>query len=356
MLLLKLLDDVQLLLLVGRRQSHRLLPLVEHHLLDGLTSFAIQIAEVAVLRLDFRNVDGIVSVAHGVPPFHLVELLQVDDQAGAVLHGPEGIVDDDGFGEGSVDDVSIVAIAVTTSFGRGHVSLETDLEMLLGYDHIEISTPGGLLQRDDDVEFLERLGPHVLAGDGTAIANRRWCVFVLLLLLFTSIGLWWSCISGGTCGGSSGIFLCLGLGLLSSSSSSRSSLGLGIVGRRRIEAIGSKFNHILLTLLLLLPLLWLCSLGLLLLGSCSSRCLLLLSPPSLLVDLDVLVQHLLHLGHGRGAALVGGASRWSCEEISFPPEEGEHGVEHRLDASGGLGHVEVQAVESLVVGELGGHG
>ena len=204
MLLLELPDDVQLLLLVGRRQSQRLLPLVEHHLLDRLARLSVQVAELRVLRLDLRDVDGIVAVAHAAPPLHLVELLEVDDEAGAVLDGPEGIVDDDGLGEGGVDDVA------AGRFARfGDVGLEPNFEMILGYDHVKISSAGGPMERNDDVDLLQGLGPNVFARDGASVAHRRWPA-VLFCLVVVVVVILWGCYSGSIGSGGTGIFRCLG--------------------------------------------------------------------------------------------------------------------------------------------------
>mmetsp|Transcript_7613 Transcript_7613/g.16707 ORF Transcript_7613/g.16707 Transcript_7613/m.16707 type:complete len:239 (-) Transcript_7613:576-1292(-) len=163
MLLLELLQHINLPLLVGSRQSHCLLSLIEHHLLHSLPRFPIQIVELGVFRLDAGNVDCSIPVAYAIPPFHLIQLLQIDDETRSVLHGPEGIVAYDRFGQWSINDVSPP--------GGRDVRLQPDLEMLPGHDHGEIPTPSWLMQRNVDGNLLQGLSPHVLTVHGTAIAH-----------------------------------------------------------------------------------------------------------------------------------------------------------------------------------------
>jgi len=78
MLRLELLEQVHLLLIIAGGQAHLFLPLVEHHLLDHGARLAVQVAQLAVLRLDLARVDLGVVRQHVRPPFHLVDLVQVD--------------------------------------------------------------------------------------------------------------------------------------------------------------------------------------------------------------------------------------------------------------------------------------
>ena len=50
----ELVEHLPLLQLVSGGQSHRLLSLVKHHLLDCLTSLSIEIGELAILRTEFE--------------------------------------------------------------------------------------------------------------------------------------------------------------------------------------------------------------------------------------------------------------------------------------------------------------
>lgn len=75
---LELLQDVELLLLVARGLACLLLPLVEHHLLDHAACLAVEIAQLAVLRLDLAGVDLGGRGDDVRPPLHLVDLVEVD--------------------------------------------------------------------------------------------------------------------------------------------------------------------------------------------------------------------------------------------------------------------------------------
>jgi hypothetical protein len=69
-----------LLLFVGARQTHLLLLLVVHHLLDHGSGVTVKVAELAVLRGNLGGVDlGGVLDDMG-PPFHLVDLVEVDSE------------------------------------------------------------------------------------------------------------------------------------------------------------------------------------------------------------------------------------------------------------------------------------
>ena len=74
----KLVQHLLLLLLVTRRQALLLLALIIHHLLDHAPRLAVQVAELAVLRLDLGHVD-LGRRRHDVlPPLHLVDLVEVE--------------------------------------------------------------------------------------------------------------------------------------------------------------------------------------------------------------------------------------------------------------------------------------
>lgn len=103
MLLLELLEDVRLLLLVGRRQALFLLALVEHHLLDHAAGLALEVRQLGRVGLDLGDVDLGRVLDDVWPPLHLVDLVEVDlDRLGTVAVGrerPGGVVDKDGVRE-----------------------------------------------------------------------------------------------------------------------------------------------------------------------------------------------------------------------------------------------------------------
>ena len=78
MFLLKLLQNIPLLLLITRQPTHLLLPLIIHHLLDHCSRLAIQLTQRRVLRRNLRNVDLRRTRNNMRPPLHLVHLVQVD--------------------------------------------------------------------------------------------------------------------------------------------------------------------------------------------------------------------------------------------------------------------------------------
>lgn len=57
MLLLELLQHIHLLAIITGRQTHLLLPLIEHHLLHHPARLPVQIAQLAVLGLDLGRVE-----------------------------------------------------------------------------------------------------------------------------------------------------------------------------------------------------------------------------------------------------------------------------------------------------------
>ena len=81
MLRLELLQHLKLLLLIARRLAHLLLPLIKHHLLDHPPRLAVQVAQLAVLRLDLRCVEEVGRVCrYGGPPLHFVALVEVEGE------------------------------------------------------------------------------------------------------------------------------------------------------------------------------------------------------------------------------------------------------------------------------------
>jgi hypothetical protein len=78
MLFLEVLQHIQLLRLIARRLPQLLLSLIIHHLLDHAPRLAVQIPQLTTLRRDLRNIDLRRPDYHMRPPFHLVDLVEVD--------------------------------------------------------------------------------------------------------------------------------------------------------------------------------------------------------------------------------------------------------------------------------------
>ena len=109
MLLLKLLQQVQLLLLIAGRLAHLLLPLVKQHLLDHAPRLAVQVPKLAVLGLDLARVDLGRAGDDVRPPLQLVGFVEVDLNVLARGGGgerPRGVVDADGVGELALRSIS----------------------------------------------------------------------------------------------------------------------------------------------------------------------------------------------------------------------------------------------------------
>lgn len=90
MLLLKLLQQLHLLGLITSRLPQLLLPLIIHHLLDHTPRLAIQITQLAVLRLNLGGVDFRRGGHNVGPPFHFVDLVEVNGDFFAGGGGFEG--------------------------------------------------------------------------------------------------------------------------------------------------------------------------------------------------------------------------------------------------------------------------
>lgn len=99
MLLLELLEDVRLLLLVRTGQTLLLLLLIEHHLLNHAAGLPVKVGQLGVVRLDLGNVDLGSRSDDVSPPFHLVDLVEVDlDSLGTIRVGaqsPGGVINVD---------------------------------------------------------------------------------------------------------------------------------------------------------------------------------------------------------------------------------------------------------------------
>ena len=106
MTLLKLLQHIQLPLLVTRRLSHLLLPLIKHHFLHHAPRLAIQIPQLAIFRLYLGGVEEVGGVGgDGSPPLLLVCFVEVDGNVfagGGGLERPGGFRGVDFMGEGTL--------------------------------------------------------------------------------------------------------------------------------------------------------------------------------------------------------------------------------------------------------------
>lgn len=112
MLSLELLQCVHLALLLARRLALLLLALIPHHLLDHGPGFAVQVAQLAVLRRDLSGVDFVGRIGHNAgPPFHLVGFVQVDADfftaGGDRFERPGTFVHEDGMGEGALERIEM---------------------------------------------------------------------------------------------------------------------------------------------------------------------------------------------------------------------------------------------------------
>ena len=96
MTLLKLLQHLQLPLLITRRLPHLLLPLIIHHFLHHAPRLPIQIPQLAILRLYFSGIEEVEGVSgDGSPPLLFVGFVEVD---GDVFAGGGGLKRPGGFG------------------------------------------------------------------------------------------------------------------------------------------------------------------------------------------------------------------------------------------------------------------
>lgn len=110
MLILELLQNICLLLLVGRGQALLLLALVKHHLLNHAARLAVEVRQLRVFGLDLGHVNLGCSGHDVSPPFHLVDLVEVNfHRLGSVRVGrerPGRVVDENSMGEVALRMVS----------------------------------------------------------------------------------------------------------------------------------------------------------------------------------------------------------------------------------------------------------
>lgn len=91
MLRLELLQNIQLLLLIARRQAGLLLPLIKHHFLHHTARLTVQIAQFTVLGRDLAGIDGRGRYDDVRPPGLLVQFVEVDSDffaGGGSFEGP----------------------------------------------------------------------------------------------------------------------------------------------------------------------------------------------------------------------------------------------------------------------------
>jgi len=115
MLPLKLLQHLQLPLLLARRLPHLLLPLIIHHFLHHAPRLAVQIAQLRVLGLDFGGVEEVGGVGgDGGPPLHFVGFVEVEGYffcgGGRGFEGPGAFGGVDFVGEGALSEGMLVGL------------------------------------------------------------------------------------------------------------------------------------------------------------------------------------------------------------------------------------------------------
>ena len=88
----KVLEYVLFLLFVRGWQTLLLLSLIVHHFLDHGPGFTVQIGQLGVLRAHFFGVYFGVLGDQLAPPFHLVNLFNVNQNKLAVVQRPRGLV------------------------------------------------------------------------------------------------------------------------------------------------------------------------------------------------------------------------------------------------------------------------
>lgn len=157
MTLLKLLQHIQLPLLLTRRLPHLLLPLIKHHFLHHAPRLPVQIPQLAVLRLYLAGVEEVGGVGgDGSPPLQLVGFVEVDGDffaGGGGLERPGGFGGADLVGEGSLGmrvGLALVANAKVWSWCRTSsvaayinerlLALHPNLQLRLGHVYYDVFT------------------------------------------------------------------------------------------------------------------------------------------------------------------------------------------------------------------------
>jgi hypothetical protein len=205
MLRLKFLEQIHLPLLVTRGLSALLLPLIVHHLLNHGARLAVQVAERRVLWRDLGHVDlgrGRYDVR---PPFHLVDLVEVDGDFFTGAGGfkrPGGFVEADGVWEFTLgtEAVSIHVVKQCRNLGRKRgggaisyidhwwLSLQGYLDLGLGQDNVQVPPSDVAGDMHGDICITDRLCPFVREGGlfGIFLGLALFLFLVSLLDLFAA--------------------------------------------------------------------------------------------------------------------------------------------------------------------------
>ena len=132
----RLFHHILFLLFFGCRQSHFLLALVVHHLLDETSRLSVQVGQLRRFGIDLFRVDLRIGHDQTTPPLHLVHLLQSDEQRCLVLDQPRWFLNLD------------VVQETIVHHGR-HLVFQASFQMiLLDVDCQVARTKSGLGQRD----------------------------------------------------------------------------------------------------------------------------------------------------------------------------------------------------------------
>mmetsp|Transcript_48404 Transcript_48404/g.148916 ORF Transcript_48404/g.148916 Transcript_48404/m.148916 type:complete len:237 (+) Transcript_48404:135-845(+) len=174
-LLHEALEHVLLVLLVGGGQPGRLLPLIVHHLLDGLARLAVEVGELRVLRLHLLRVNLGVAHKEAVPPLHPVHLCQRQGHQpvvllGVVLDRPRRVL--------QLDRGVQLPLHERPARCAGHA----DDQPLLPDLHVELLRLCPLGHRHKHRHVAERLLPPVVAADA-AVVDWRLALALLTTLL-----------------------------------------------------------------------------------------------------------------------------------------------------------------------------
>ena len=115
MFLLKLLQNIPLLLLITRQPTHLLLSLIIHHLLNHRPRLTIQITQRRRLRRNLTNVDFRRPHNNMRPPLHLIHFIQMNDDflarwGRSRFQCPGTFVRDDRVGEIALSNISLISI------------------------------------------------------------------------------------------------------------------------------------------------------------------------------------------------------------------------------------------------------
>merc|ERR1719379_318192 len=173
---LELLEEVVLLLLIRRWETHCLLALVVHHLLDGLSRLAIEVTQLGVFGDDLTRVDLRVALHHRIPPLHAVEFLHGDLHGLPIEKRPHRIVR--------------LHLAVHGPLQDGRLALDPDRERRNADVTGDLLRFGAGLDGNEHFQVAKRLSPRVLVRrSAVPLRRRRAVVLIVILLLLLLFGL-----------------------------------------------------------------------------------------------------------------------------------------------------------------------